>query len=288
MPEFLTELKHKLFGEGRGGPASRVSGVEDLALDPIHLTPETREWMESYHSSSGVDPLFDDKDMLLRAYIKYIGNLEGVRHYFVSGNYDADWILGVLGKYVQKPSPKVLEFASGFGRVGRFMTSKRPDLDFTASDIHPAAIAFMRERLAMKAELSSFEPEQLAIPKSSFDFIFVLSLFSHLPHASFSRWLGALLNLLQPNGVLLFTTSGENSMEHQPHIAVNYDKKKGYGYFGNDSDQPDLSTTVYGTMAVDFEYVVRQIRSASDDVIVSYERGAWHPQDVWVIRRRGA
>ncbi len=286
MSDFIAAIKQKILGSDRARSNGASHIVQNLDLGPIHLEPETLEWIESYRASTAIEPFFDDKDMLLRAYIRYIGNLEGVRHYFVSGNYDADWILSVLGKHVQKPNPKVLEFASGFGRVGRYIRNKRHDLDFTASDIHPAAIAFMKERLGMKAELSSFEPEQLEIEKGEFDFIFVLSLFSHLPHASFSRWLKALLSLLQPGGVLLFTTSGENSMEHQPHIAVNFDKKKGYGYFGNDSDQPDLATSAYGTMAVDFEYVVRQIRAASDDIIVSYERGAWHPQDVWVIRRR--
>ncbi|WP_411903316.1 class I SAM-dependent methyltransferase [Methylorubrum thiocyanatum] len=286
MPDFIAEITNKLFRSGRDDAESPQSSVQNLNLAPIHLEAETLEWIESYRDSSGINPIFDDKDMLLRAYMKYIGNLEGVRHYFVSGNYDADWILSLLDKHVQKQNPQVLEFASGFGRVGRFIRAKRPELDFTASDIHPAAIAFMKERLGIRAELSSFKPEQLKIAKGEFDFISVLSLFSHLPNSSFDRWLKALLSLLRSGGVLVFTTSGENSMEHQPHIAVNFNKRKGYGYFGNDSDQPDLATDVYGTMAVDFEYVVRQIRAASDDIIVSYERGAWHPQDVWILRRR--
>ena len=60
----------------------------------------------------------------------------------------------------------------------------------------------------------------------------------------------------------------------------------GYGYITG-SDQPDLDGRNYGTISVCMEYVLRQIRNATCEPVVSYQRGAWFGhQDQWVIRRR--
>ncbi|HEY9785911.1 MAG TPA: class I SAM-dependent methyltransferase, partial [Candidatus Obscuribacterales bacterium] len=106
----------------------------------------------------------------------------------------------------------ILDFASGYGRVARFLVQMMAPHRVFVADIKADAVAFQKKHLGVNGFVSPEKPHDLSISQR-FDVIAVFSLFSHLPEETFNAWLEKLIGLLKPAGVLLFTTHG---IEHMP------------------------------------------------------------------------
>lgn len=102
----------------------------------------------------------------------------------------------------------VLDFAAGYGRSTRFLVQHLPADHVTASEIQAPALEFQRRELGVKTLLSSSDPDELQSP-GTFDFVFVASLFTHLPDRTFGSWLAKLWTLVAPGGVLVFSVHDE-------------------------------------------------------------------------------
>jgi 2-polyprenyl-3-methyl-5-hydroxy-6-metoxy-1,4-benzoquinol methylase len=209
----------------------------------------------------------------------------GVDLYFRSGYEDAHHISWTIKEVLPNVSqPKVLEFASGYGRVSRHLQNALPGMDLTMCDVHSGAVEFARESLGIKSAKSEPLPSKFRLDANSYDFVFALSFFSHIRDEIFADWLLKLYSLVRPGGMLMFSTHGETSMEVYDHLKQGYNPTFGYGY-RQESEQLDLDTETYGLMSVDFEYVVRQIRKTPGK-IVRFRAGCWWGhQDEWVIQK---
>lgn len=129
-------------------------------------------------------------------------------------------------------------------------------------------------------------PEELEIPDQQ-DFVFALSLFSHLPLETQGRWLRRLYAQLTPGGYLMFTTHGDHAMrKRREFFSLNFDAVKGFGY-RDESDQLDLSSSDYGTAVVTMPFVYHLVTDfAKDAKIISFRSAAWFDlQDEWIIKK---
>jgi SAM-dependent methyltransferase len=127
--------------------------------------------------------------------------------YFRSGASIADslsqvlrWRFGSLAG-----SGKLLDFASGYGRVTRFLAREIPPARIWVADVYADGVRFQEERLGVRGLVSAIRPEDFAC-EERFDAILVTSLFTHLPEERFVAWLRTLLGLLAPGGLLAFST----------------------------------------------------------------------------------
>jgi SAM-dependent methyltransferase len=232
-------------------------------------------------------------DHLLGFLKKVLGPEEGTREYIAGGRRDAAQVLELLRKRLRLSgdSPiRILEFACGFGRVTRHLAPqlremKGPAVNLVCADIHPEACEFVSAKFGVPTKESSRWPDDLNVG-GDYDLVFVLSLFSHLPDATFGRWIGRLYACLRPGGSLMFTTHGEASLERTPPALAGQLNPAGF-LFGSDSDQADLDSTSYGTMVVSTRYVLRNIEHhAPSAQLVSFSRAVWwNLQDEWILRR---
>jgi 2-polyprenyl-3-methyl-5-hydroxy-6-metoxy-1,4-benzoquinol methylase len=155
------------------------------------------------------------------------------------------------------------------------------DFNLTSSDIHDGAISFLSEKLGLPTLQSTLDPDLLKVTEK-FEFIFVLSLFSHLPDDLFGRWLKRLIEMLSPGGFLMFTTHGELAGDKAPELREALGPN-GIGYLVT-SDQHDLSSKMYGSTIVTPEYVVAQINEFPEARLYSFQAGAWWGlQDQWIV-----
>jgi SAM-dependent methyltransferase len=254
------------------------------AIPELH-DPEILERAEDLASRFKVSSSIHPEDLLFRFFRDQTPGEEAVVRYFESGHGDATQIGYTLkGMLSDVEKPRVLEFAAGFGRVSRHIPAVIPSVDFTVSDIHAPAIKFAKKELKVAAFKSAPTPARATITKNSYDLIFTLSFFSHLPDSSFGDWLRFLHSGLKVGGYLLFTTHGETSMQIYEHLAALYDSEKGCGY-GIQSDQPDIEGDNYGTAVTDFDYVFRHIRMTDAKMIRFNAGGWWGHQDEWIIQR---
>ena len=203
-----------------------------------------------------------------------------LREFFIQGERDAKQALAVMRELGHAPDDKVLEFASGYGRVTRHLRLA----NLTACDIHGDAVTFLNESLDVCAIRSTDNPLDFN-PGESYDFIFVLSLFSHLPDHMFGPWLAKLYSLLAPGGHLMFTTCGEAAVALNPLLASSMNYDTGITFLAV-SDQPDLDLAGYGTSVVSPEYVRTQVTRCTTGQLTSFRAGAWwQTQDEWIVAR---
>lgn len=182
----------------------------------------------------------------------------------------------------QRPidSVRILEFASGYGRVTRHLPKVIPEATLTACDIHAEAVRFIAQ-LGVEAIFSRERPEDFN-PGRSFDVVFALSFFSHLPLTTWTRWLRRLLDYTSPGGLLIFTTHGEQSREFAAPGSLPGDDF----IFLPRSEQLDLPTKQYGTALSPFGFVYRQIAALTDARLIKFqERYWWTHQDLYVLER---
>jgi len=238
---------------------------------------------------AGVAPDLSEYDQLL-GFLINIPSLTpeaAVEAYFTGGKDDARRLVSVLEQLgLLGGNKKILEFASGYGRVTRHLKQLLSENSYSASDIHPAACSMIDTAIGVPAHLSSTVPENLNVPGDQ-DFVFALSLFSHLPLETQGRWLSRLYALLADGAYLMFTTHGDRAMRKQPEFfGANFDPKMGFGY-RSESDQQDLSSTDYGTAVVTMPFVFNLVKQfAPDAEIVSFRSSFWFDlQDEWIIRK---
>ena len=103
-----------------------------------------------------------------------------------------------------------LDFGCGAGRVLRHFAPDADRCEFHGCDIDEPAIAWAREHLSPPFNLFlSRELPPLNRPNGSFHLIWATSVFTHLVHESWSRWMLELHRLLTPGGILIAAYLGE-------------------------------------------------------------------------------
>jgi SAM-dependent methyltransferase len=101
-----------------------------------------------------------------------------------------------------------LDFGCGCGRVSRHWAGLRGPIPH-GSDVSRPAVRWCRRNLHFM-QTTRCDPEPpLPYGDSYFDFVYALSVFTHLTEDSGRRWLAELVRILKPGGLLLFTVHGE-------------------------------------------------------------------------------
>lgn len=126
-----------------------------------------------------------------------------------SGRAGADSIRALLARHDTPLSDvqTILDFGCGCGRVLRHWADLPAEVH--GCDYNPVLIDWCRQRLSFaQFETNGLEPP-LPYPAASFDLIYALSVFTHLPEPLHSRWVAELARVLRPGGHLIISTHGE-------------------------------------------------------------------------------
>jgi SAM-dependent methyltransferase len=106
----------------------------------------------------------------------------------------------------------ILDFGCGCGRVLRNWGTLR-ETAVAGSDLSGAAIDWCRENLPFaRFETNALVPP-LGFDDESFDLVYALSVFTHLPEAMQLEWMDELARVTRPGGHLIITTHGERYLE---------------------------------------------------------------------------
>lgn len=170
-----------------------------------------------------------------------------------------------------------LDFASGHGRFTRFLAAAYSKEKIWAAEILDDAVQFQSMRLGVNALQSTTVPEDFE-PNRKFDFIYVGSLFTHLPDHTFRRWLQRLFQLLTPTGLLAFSTHGLDHLKQEEVMP-----EQGI-HFIPGSEAPSLNADDYGATVVTGDYVAKAILKATGrrDYRMQH-RAVGFNQDLWLV-----
>lgn len=227
-------------------------------------------------------------DSMLRFFLerRHRHRERAVVDYFRTGHSAARAIERLLQWWFveRRPAIRVLDFASGYGRITRFLVQRQAPQKLWVADLFRAAVDFQRERFGVNGFVSSAEPAELAC-EETFDCIVTSSLFSHLPPATFEAWLRRLLSLLRPDGMLLFSVhdvSLRPLFGKAPLSPAELARSDGI-HFEPDSEIPGLEG--YGTTWVEESFVRRAVAAAGAGACVCLPRALSSFQDYYAVGR---
>ena len=107
---------------------------------------------------------------------------------------------------------KILDFGCGCGRTTRFLQAI-PQFDVYGSDVNKGLVAWCRDNLKMVTTTDNETIPPLDFSEGQFDFIYSLSIFTHLSETPMLAWLAELARVTVDNGIVLLTTHGYPAIE---------------------------------------------------------------------------
>jgi len=266
-----------------------AAAAEEIEATPtIVISPENLAVARAY----GIVPDIHETDFIYWFVNRRWGgdHERAVRNYYDLGVYSARLVNDILTEVARVKAAtgtpwtptRMLDFASGYGNTARHLPNVMPSYQSGACDIHEAAVRFISEKLGLRSHLSSTVPERLDLPEQ--DVIFALSFFSHMPNASYSRWIGALARHLAPGGVLIFTANG-----HVTDITGGTPGTKagpnGFGFTAM-SEQRDLDGSDYGLTLSYPKWVFYTLQQHPELRLSRFQEGFWWArQDLYVCIR---
>jgi hypothetical protein len=293
----LSRCKSALTGRPIAPLATEASASPVPAAEPSTqvITEEMLRLNRAAAERHGVEAEVHPKDFMYLHHVNYWfakGQplADPINYYFQDGEYSATKLAGIVASLDYDPGRKVklLEFASGYGCVSRNL-KKLTQFELVSCDIHRDAIDFLRSEIGVKAILSAHVPEQFA-PPETYDVVFALSFFTHMPRTTWGRWLRALYNTVNVPGYLIFTTHGRNQWELQKELHAQVGltpvlSDDGY-WFQPISEQKDLDTAEYGSAVALPEFVHAEVaRQTGARSVKCQEAEWWGTQDLWIIKR---
>jgi trans-aconitate methyltransferase len=236
---------------------------------------------------AGLNMEISKNDMMLLHFINNGFSVDAaVRAYLVRGVSLLDMVSKVAEKrwgsdWARQVGP-FLDFASGYGTLERHLISMMPAERIYTADVKTHGVDFQIDKFGVNGVYSSFIPEEFK-PAIRFQFIFVASLFSHLPEDLFRRWLTQLWNCLAPGGVLAFTVH-DTSLRRSEEDFI-------YSARSEDSDSviedSIKNANVYGTTFVSERYLERCFGDLdlSKDHYTRYKLVSSGLQDIYIVSK---
>lgn len=140
---------------------------------------------------------------------------EPQRVYEQMGADTKDAILRLLPDDWRFTGKRVLDFGCGAGRTLRHFLEEAQDGEFFGSDIDGPSIEWINRNLSPPLRgWKSAQGPPLGLEPESFDLIWSISVFTHLPSMTSLQWLLELHRLLRADGLLIATYYGRWNSEH--------------------------------------------------------------------------
>jgi len=160
---------------------------------------------------------------------------------------------------------RVLDFGCGCGRTIRWFLTAGGGAEFHGVDVDAEAIDWCAQNLKPGRFLATPPMPPLPYPNDHFDFIYCLSVFTHLNESMQDLWLAELTRVLKPGGVLLLTVYGASS------IAVldpeDHELLRTRGFVHKRSQKlKGLVPDWYQTSCHSREYIVQRLSASFEDI----------------------
>ena len=185
-----------------------------------------------------------------------------------------------------------LDFGCGYGRVVRFLVQRVPAEQVSACDVVTEGVDFCESEFGVRPIYAPTDLTRLKL--GSFDFIYAISVITHLNERNSFALLRLLGDSLTEEGIAMFTTHGRCSLENPALYGAEYGKRRA-----------EIAAAVErrGTAFVPYPFLAGEdygmawhsrefIESAMDELhegrvrpLVFTERGLDNHQDVFTYQR---
>jgi len=290
----LVELEPRLEdGDVDAGGWRRVGLDPGIALGD--LDRDDREWLADVLRFWRVRP----RDVIETTSPDDWIHIRGGETYYTTGRTTIRRVRLAMLQTRKSEVHRILDFGSGYGRILRQFKAAFPDAHLAACDILPEAVDFCSETFGAEPIYAADDPGETAI-EGQFDLIWLGSLFTHLSAARWKSLLDLLERVLEPEGLLMFTTQGrfirdqiadrawldayvrpiwENwdvREDQLDRVVADYDET-GFGYL-----EWGALDRQYGTSIATPAWVLGRLQTRPGFEILTYWERGWPPQDLVV------
>jgi SAM-dependent methyltransferase len=165
---------------------------------------------------------------------------------------------------------RILDFGCGCARTMVHMKNLAPGAQFDGTDIDVNAISWCRRNLHFANFSLSKETPPIAYAANTFDFIYVISVFTHLDEDYQFNWLEELRRIAKPGGIVALTVNGS---------------KNGQGFFFERSYEEGLFPAWYQNTYHSKDYVFENFGKYFE-VLGYFPKSMNAHQDVVVLRKQ--
>ena len=282
----LLQEGQQLLAQGdRAGAAqvlARARDERDTVL-AAHALIEGHDLVGSFTNMTGLNCAIAGQDDIFGFFAGHPSSRNPLRDYLADGWRTLSELMLLL-EAVDQPllkTPRVLEFASGHGRFTRHLVKALGAGRVVVSDVVPDAVEFSRCTFGVDGFMSASVPEQVQWPQR-YELVFVLSLFSHLPRSTWSRWLKVLWDAVASGGLLVFSTHGVKAAAFDS-VALD---EEGF-FFAPSSESNAIDAQEYGTAFTSEAFVLQRMAETcgTDALVHRAPVHFWNHQDAYVLRR---
>jgi len=179
----------------------------------------------------------------------------------------------------------MLDFGCGCGRVLRALRAHAgSEARLHGTDIDQEAIGWCQRHWS---SIARFETNDALPPTryadDSFDLVYSISIFTHLPEDMQFAWLEELQRIVKPGGLLVLTYHGKNHYQHIPKKSLDEFSRRGFLYVdtGGTEGLPGFYQTSFHT-----EGYIRATWSRYFDIVDIVPVAVGSSQDAVVCRSR--
>ena len=282
----LLEEGQQLLAQGQLASAAQVLARARDEQDTVltaHALIEAHSLVGSFTNMMGLDCRISPQDDIFGFFLSHPSSRNPLRDYLADGWRTLSELMLLL-EAVDQPllkTPRVLEFASGHGRFTRHLVKALGADRVVVSDVVPTAVEFARSTFGVDGFMSASVPEQVQWPQR-YGLVFVLSLFSHLPRSTWSRWLKVLYDAVAPGGLLVFSTHGIKAADFDSVVL----DAEGF-FFAPSSESNAIDAQEYGTAFTSEAFVRQSIADTlgAQSLIHQAPVHFWNHQDAYVLRK---
>ncbi len=242
-------------------------------LKPSHFFSNIKHRLKGAADGFAIPPVF---------LIYLTVNIPSIADYFRGGHVTSFAIRNLFKKNEIDPEKfkTILELGSGCGRVLRTFADLKNTVLY-GSDYNPTLVHWCQKNFHFaNFILNQLEPP-LNFEAEKFDFIYLISVFTHLPKKTQENWLKELHRVLKKEAYLLITLHGEHLLQE----LSKYEKEKFIqnGYLERDADKP--GSNHFGTFHTK-DHFQEMIEGQFKVVDISYGGQPNHPyQDLYLLKK---
>jgi SAM-dependent methyltransferase len=180
--------------------------------------------------------------------------------------------------------PKVLDFGCGCGRTLLWLRPWAGRIELHGTDIDEDAVSWCRRSIDFASFTLNRESPPAPYELGTFDLVYAISVFTHLPEALHLRWLGELERITAPGGYVLVTVRGafyvgQLSAEERDELAVR-------GFVSRTERRAQGAFPSWYQVATHTEEYVRDRCSQHFEVVRYLSAALDGCQDIVVLRKR--
>jgi ubiquinone/menaquinone biosynthesis C-methylase UbiE len=201
--------------------------------------------------------------------------------YYLDGLETAKWVSRLAKQHILAEGAFILDWGCGPARIIRHLPALLPGSILYGTDYNPATIVWCKKSFPyISFSINGLQPP-LNYPDAFFDFIYGISIFTHLSEQLHPLWMNELKRVLKPGGVLLITTQGavftgkltaqEKAQFEEGKPVVRSKTREGHRTFSAFQPIAFMKELLSGMTILDHKPGVK--------------KGTLYEQDVWLIKK---